>query len=75
MTALTDFSGEPRESRPSAHDHDQIHVPRPIIWLTLALILFTIAAVSIGRIPAHARGLLQAVRSPVRTPRLPSPLP
>tara|TARA_B100000953_G_scaffold112240_1_gene92424 strand:- start:817 stop:1341 length:525 start_codon:yes stop_codon:yes gene_type:complete len=50
VTALTDFSGEPRESRPSAHDHDQIHVPRPIIWLTLALILFTIAAVSIGRI-------------------------
>ncbi len=50
MTALSDFSGEPRGGAPAPHDHDQIHVPRPVIWMTLALILFTIAAVSIGRI-------------------------
>lgn len=50
MSVISDFSGEPRGGPSAPHDHDQIHVPRPVIWLTLALILFTIAAVSVGRI-------------------------
>ena len=32
------------------HDHDQIHVPRPVIWLTAALVAFTIVSILVARV-------------------------
>ena len=53
MSVYSDFSGAPRgmpqAPGPVPRHHDEIHVPRPVIYLTAAMILFTIASVSIGR--------------------------
>ena len=40
---------------PAERHHDEIVVPRPVIWLTLAMILFTILSVSAAR--AYGVGL------------------
>lgn len=48
-----------------AHHHDQIHVPRPVIWLTAALISFTIVSILVARVTETGltrEGALSAVR-------------
>ncbi len=42
--------GEPSGPAGHTHDHDQIHVPRPVIWLTAALIAFTIVSILVARV-------------------------
>ena len=46
MSEYIDFSGEPGREK----HHDEIVVPRPVIYMTIALIAFTILSVSIGRL-------------------------
>ena len=53
MSKYIDFSGDPRgpvAPAASADHHDQIYVPRPVIYLFIALILFTVTTVAIGRV-------------------------
>jgi putative photosynthetic complex assembly protein len=48
MSHPIDFAGEPQHDH--GHDHAQIVVPREVIWLTVALIAFTVLSVTAARL-------------------------